>query len=170
MGNNVFTVGGDKVKVGLQLKLRFIWSKNKQRPQGWIILEEYGTAEEARNICRAKKVWGDRNQDEVGISWLRLVHSGTAWRDCIFFIVFQEPLCAECLPTSEEHDLTHQGKKSFAQGKETNMRGPQAFPNFISREESGSDIEAKKIKRPSLLRKHNQQEAPARAYLPAFEG
>ncbi|GKB55508.1 hypothetical protein Tco_0906261, partial [Tanacetum coccineum] len=67
MGNNVYTVG-DRVKLGLQLKLRILWRKNKQRIKA-DHFTRYGSAEEARNHLPQKKVWGDRTEDE----WNKLV-------------------------------------------------------------------------------------------------
>ncbi|GKF50473.1 hypothetical protein Tco_0146940, partial [Tanacetum coccineum] len=46
MGNNVYTVG-DMVKLRLQLKLRILWRKNKQRIKA-DHFTRYGSAEEAK--------------------------------------------------------------------------------------------------------------------------
>ncbi|GJW90430.1 hypothetical protein Tco_0167983 [Tanacetum coccineum] len=61
------------VKLGLQLKLRILWRKNKQRIKA-DHFTRYGSAEEARNHLPPKKVWGDRNEDE----WNNLVD----WWSC----------------------------------------------------------------------------------------
>ncbi|GKF76461.1 hypothetical protein Tco_0225905, partial [Tanacetum coccineum] len=74
-GNNVYTVG-DRVKLGLQLKLRILWHKNKQRIKA-DHFTRYGSAEEARNHLPPNKVWGDRTEDEKS---------------------------SECCQPSEEHD------------------------------------------------------------------
>ncbi|GJU89933.1 RNA-directed DNA polymerase, eukaryota [Tanacetum coccineum] len=67
MGHNVYTVG-DRIKLGLQLKLRILWPKNKQRIKA-DHFTRYGSAEEASNHLPLKKVWGDRTEDE----WNNLV-------------------------------------------------------------------------------------------------
>ncbi|GJZ36614.1 hypothetical protein Tco_0582805 [Tanacetum coccineum] len=61
MCNNV--IRWDRVKLGLQLKLRILWRKNKQRIKA-DHFTRYGSAEEARNHLPPKKVWGDRTEDE----------------------------------------------------------------------------------------------------------
>ncbi|GJU31943.1 uncharacterized protein Tco_1175532 [Tanacetum coccineum] len=76
MGNNVYTVG-DRVKLGLQLKLRILWRKNKQRIKA-DHFTRYGSAEEARNHLLPNKNAANRAKNTI---------------------------------------LTHQGKKSFAQGR-----------------------------------------------------
>ncbi|GJZ63192.1 hypothetical protein Tco_0619613 [Tanacetum coccineum] len=98
MGNNVYTVG-DRVKLGLQLKLRILWRKNKQR-----IKADHFT---------------------------RLVR-----------------------PRSKESSATEE-------------RGPQAFPNVISREELDR-ILRQKDQEAELLRKQTA-EAQQRAYLAALK-
>ncbi|GJU55639.1 uncharacterized protein Tco_1229353 [Tanacetum coccineum] len=104
MGNNVYTVG-DRVKLGLQLKLRILWRKNKQRIKA-DHFTRYGSAEEARNHLPPKKVWGDRTEDE----WNKLVdwwsHPDRVARSL-----------QNAANRAKNMILTHQGKKSFAQGR-----------------------------------------------------
>ncbi|GJT32929.1 acidic leucine-rich nuclear phosphoprotein 32 family member A [Tanacetum coccineum] len=104
MGNNVYTVG-DRVKLGLQLKLRILWRKNKQRIKA-DHFTRYGSAEEARNHLPPKKVWGDRTEDE----WNNLVdwwsHPDRVARSL-----------QNAANRAKNTILTHQGKKSFAQGR-----------------------------------------------------
>ncbi|GJW93320.1 acidic leucine-rich nuclear phosphoprotein 32 family member A [Tanacetum coccineum] len=104
MGNNVYTVG-DRVKLGLQLKLRILWRKNKQRIKA-DHFTRYGSAEEARNHLPPKKVWGDRTEDE----WNKLVdwwsHPDRVARSL-----------QNAANRAKNTILTHQGKKSFAQGR-----------------------------------------------------
>ncbi|GJY49383.1 beta-amylase 2 [Tanacetum coccineum] len=104
MGNNVYTVG-DRVKLGLQLKLRILWRKNKQRIKA-DHFRRYGSAEEARNHLPPKKVWGDRNQDE----WNKLVD----WWSHPERVARSAQNAAN---RAKNTILTHQGKKSFAQGR-----------------------------------------------------
>ncbi|GJS30997.1 hypothetical protein Tco_0491617 [Tanacetum coccineum] len=105
MGNNVYTVG-DRVKLGLQLKLRILWRKNKQRIKA-DHFTRYGSAEEARNHLPPNKVWGDRTEDE----WNNLVdwwsHPDRVARSL-----------QNAANRAKNTILTHQGKKSFAQGRE----------------------------------------------------
>ncbi|GJV53161.1 hypothetical protein Tco_1448902 [Tanacetum coccineum] len=117
MGNNVYTVG-DRVKLGLQLKLRILWRKNKQRIKA-DHFTRYGSAEEARNHLPPKKVWGDRTEDE----WNNLVdwwsHPDRVARSL-----------QNAANRAKNTILTHQGKKSFAQGRNEyksmkgSLRGP----------------------------------------------
>ncbi|GJR72455.1 acidic leucine-rich nuclear phosphoprotein 32 family member A [Tanacetum coccineum] len=104
MGHNVYTVG-DRVKLGLQLKLRILWRKNKQRIKA-DHFTRYGSAEEARNHLPPKKVWGDRTEDE----WNNLVdwwsHPDRVARSL-----------QNAANRAKNTILTHQGKKSFAQGR-----------------------------------------------------
>ncbi|GJX09104.1 acidic leucine-rich nuclear phosphoprotein 32 family member A [Tanacetum coccineum] len=104
MGNNVYTVG-DRVKLGLQLKLRILWRKNKQRIKA-DNFTRYGSAEEARNHLPPKKVWGDKTEDE----WNNLVdwwsHPDRVARSL-----------QNAANRAKNTILTHQGKKSFAQGR-----------------------------------------------------
>ncbi|GJX89939.1 hypothetical protein Tco_0343265, partial [Tanacetum coccineum] len=109
MGNNVYTVG-DRVKLGLQLKLRILWRKNKQRIKA-DHFTRYGSAEEARNHLPPKKVWGDRTEDE----WNNLVdwwsHPDRVARSL-----------QNAANRAKNTILTHQGKKSFAQGRNEYVR------------------------------------------------
>ncbi|GJT32928.1 putative ribonuclease H-like domain-containing protein [Tanacetum coccineum] len=104
MGNNVYTVG-DRVKLGLQLKLRILWRKNKQRIKA-DHFTRYGSVEEARNHLPPNKVWGDRTKDE----WNNLVdwwsHPDRVARSL-----------QNAANRAKNTILTHQGKKSFAQGR-----------------------------------------------------
>ncbi|GJY17338.1 acidic leucine-rich nuclear phosphoprotein 32 family member A [Tanacetum coccineum] len=104
MGNNVYTVG-DRVKLGLQLKLRILWRKNKQRIKA-DHFTRYGSAEEARNHLPPKKVWGDRTEDE----WNNLVD----WWSHLDRVARSLQNAAN---RAKNTILTHQGKKSFAQGR-----------------------------------------------------
>ncbi|GJX62091.1 JmjC domain-containing protein, partial [Tanacetum coccineum] len=104
MGNNVYTVG-DRVKLGLQLKLRILWRKNKQRIKA-DHFTRYGSAEEARNHLPPKKVWGDRLEDE----WNNLVD----WWSHPDWVARSLQNAAN---RAKNTILTHQGKKSFAQGR-----------------------------------------------------
>ncbi|GJR38061.1 Myc-type, basic helix-loop-helix domain-containing protein [Tanacetum coccineum] len=138
MGNNVYTVG-DRVKLGLQLKLRILWRKNKQRIKA-DHFTRYGSAEEARNHLPPKKVWGDRTEDE----WNNLVdwwsHPDRVARSL-----------QNAANRAKNTILTHQGKKSFAQGRNEYLE---------------TDID-KKIKS-RVLRKQTA-EAQQRAYLAALK-
>ncbi|GKB89291.1 hypothetical protein Tco_0961563 [Tanacetum coccineum] len=156
MGNNVYTVG-DRVKLGLQLKLRILWRKNKQRIKVDHFTRYGSAAEEARNHLPPKKVWGDRNQDE----WNNLVdwwsHPDRVARSL-----------QNDANRAKKHEFNHQGKTSFAQGRKIrksrklDMKGMQdqarssgRFQIVISREER-MEIEATKIhKRPSCLKEAN---------------
>ncbi|GKF02028.1 hypothetical protein Tco_0028951, partial [Tanacetum coccineum] len=91
---NVYTVG-ERVRLGLELKLRLLWRKNKNR----IKADHYAkhtSPDEAKNHPPLPKVWGDRTQDD----WNELVDwwSQPDW-------------------VSRSLQNTHQGKKSFAQGR-----------------------------------------------------
>ncbi|GJW63583.1 CACTA transposable element [Tanacetum coccineum] len=67
VGKNVYTVG-ERVRLGLQLKLRLLWRKNKNRikAQQYTI---YDSPEEAKNHLPPSTVWGERTHDE----WNELV-------------------------------------------------------------------------------------------------
>ncbi|GJT79318.1 hypothetical protein Tco_1053660 [Tanacetum coccineum] len=59
---NVYTVG-ERVRLGLELKLRLLWRKNKNR----IKADHYAkhtSPDEAKNHPPPPKVWGDRTQDD----------------------------------------------------------------------------------------------------------
>ncbi|GJX96111.1 Myc-type, basic helix-loop-helix domain-containing protein [Tanacetum coccineum] len=92
-------------KLGLQLKLRILWRKNKQRIKA-DHFTRYGSAEEARNHLPPNKVWGDRTEDE----WNNLVdwwsHPDRVARSL-----------QNAANRAKNTILTHQGKKSFAQGR-----------------------------------------------------
>ncbi|GKC85913.1 hypothetical protein Tco_1141630, partial [Tanacetum coccineum] len=66
----------------------------------------YGSAEEARNHLPPKKVWGDRTEDE----WNKLVH----WWSHPDRVARSLQNAAN---RAKNTILTHQGKKSFGQGR-----------------------------------------------------
>ncbi|GJT63490.1 acidic leucine-rich nuclear phosphoprotein 32 family member A [Tanacetum coccineum] len=101
---NVYTVG-ERVRLGLELKLRLLWRKNKNR----IKADHYAkhtSPDEAKNHPPPPKVWGDRTQDD----WNELVD----WWS-------QPDRVSRSLQNAANRAkntiITHQGKKSFAQGR-----------------------------------------------------
>ncbi|GKD10655.1 acidic leucine-rich nuclear phosphoprotein 32 family member A [Tanacetum coccineum] len=102
--DNVYTVG-ERVRLGLKLKLRLLWSKNNNR----IKADHYAkrtSPNEAKNHPPPPKVWGDRTQDD----WNELVD----WWS-------QPDRVSRSLQNAANRAkntiITHQGKKSFAQGR-----------------------------------------------------
>ncbi|GJU66287.1 acidic leucine-rich nuclear phosphoprotein 32 family member A [Tanacetum coccineum] len=101
---NVYTVG-ERVRLGLELKLRLLWRKNKNR----IKADHYAkhtSPDEAKNHPPPPKVWGERTQDD----WNELVD----WWS-------QPDRVSRSLQNAANRAkntiITHQGKKSFAQGR-----------------------------------------------------
>ncbi|GJY62765.1 acidic leucine-rich nuclear phosphoprotein 32 family member A [Tanacetum coccineum] len=104
VGKNVYTVG-ERVRLGLQLKLRLLWRKNKNRikAQHYTI---YDSPEEAKNHLPPSTVWGERTHDE----WNELVE----W----FSHPNQVSRSMKNAANRAKNTIpTHQGKKSFAQGR-----------------------------------------------------
>ncbi|GJZ20604.1 acidic leucine-rich nuclear phosphoprotein 32 family member A [Tanacetum coccineum] len=104
VGKNVYTVG-ERVRLGLQLKLRLLWRKNKNRikAQHYTI---YDSPEEAKNHLSPSTVWGERTHDE----WNELVD----W----FSHPNQVSRSMKNAANRAKNTIpTHQGKKSFAQGR-----------------------------------------------------
>ncbi|GJX65979.1 acidic leucine-rich nuclear phosphoprotein 32 family member A [Tanacetum coccineum] len=104
VGSNVYTVG-ERVRLGLELKLRLLWRKNKNR----IKVDHYtkhDSPDEAKNHLPPPRVLGDRTQDE----WNELVdwwsHPNRVSRSL-----------QNAANRAKNTILTHQGKKSFAQGR-----------------------------------------------------
>ncbi|GJW76355.1 hypothetical protein Tco_0138037 [Tanacetum coccineum] len=102
--SNVYTVG-ERVRLGLDLKLRLLWRKNKNR----IKADHYAkhdSPEEAKNHPPPPRVWGDRTQD----NWNELVdwwsHPDRVSRSL-----------QNAANRAKNTIITHQGKKSFAQGR-----------------------------------------------------
>ncbi|GJU12105.1 hypothetical protein Tco_1134501, partial [Tanacetum coccineum] len=67
VGSNVYTVG-ERVRLGLELKLRLLWRKNKNRIKA-DHYTKHDSPDEAKNHPPPPRVWGDRTQDE----WNELV-------------------------------------------------------------------------------------------------
>ncbi|GJS38962.1 Myc-type, basic helix-loop-helix domain-containing protein [Tanacetum coccineum] len=67
IGSNVYTVG-EMVRLGLELKLRLLWRKNKNRIKA-DHYTKHDSPDEAKNHPPPPRVWGDRTQDE----WNELV-------------------------------------------------------------------------------------------------
>ncbi|GJZ68556.1 acidic leucine-rich nuclear phosphoprotein 32 family member A [Tanacetum coccineum] len=104
VGKNVYTVG-ERVRLGLQLKLRLLWRKNKNRikAQQYTI---YDSPDEAKNHLPPSTVWGERTHDE----WNELVD----W----FSHPNQVSRSMKNAANRAKNTIpTHQGKKSFAQGR-----------------------------------------------------
>ncbi|GKA74499.1 Myc-type, basic helix-loop-helix domain-containing protein [Tanacetum coccineum] len=104
VGRNVYTVG-ERVRLGLELKLRLLWRKNKNR----IKADHYAkhtSPDEAKNHPPPPKVWGERTQDD----WNELVD----WWS-------QPDQVSRSLQNAANRAkntiIAHQGKKSFAQGR-----------------------------------------------------
>ncbi|GKB53876.1 acidic leucine-rich nuclear phosphoprotein 32 family member A [Tanacetum coccineum] len=159
MGNNVYTVG-DRVKLGLQLKLRILWRKNKQRIKA-DHFTRYGSAEEARNHLPPKKVWGDRTEDE----WNNLVdwwsHPDRVARSL-----------QNAANRAKNTILTHQGKKSFAQGRNEYVR---SRPTSRTRPDQVSWLKSFRYQPPEQSEKGRKlpvlSQLPRRAAVPqAFPG
>ncbi|GJS28884.1 hypothetical protein Tco_0489504 [Tanacetum coccineum] len=101
---NVYTVG-ERVRLGLELKLRLLWRKNKNR----IKADHYAkhtSPDEAKNHPSPPRVWGDRTEDD----WNQLVD----W--------WSQPdrvsrSLQNAVNRAKNTIITHQGKKSFAQGR-----------------------------------------------------
>ncbi|GJR61834.1 hypothetical protein Tco_1503996 [Tanacetum coccineum] len=205
MGNNVYTVG-DRVKLGLQLKLRILWRKNKQRIKA-DHFTRYGSAEEARNHLPPKKVWGDRTEDEWNklVDWNEYkVQKGhyedliETWRKThsrpetgefkteknqnryldmksmqdqvragVIPYKTDQDILDEVVPSTNRQNMSGKGRKLPGGGSTSRRRGPQAFPNVISREELDR-ILRQKDQEAELLRKQTA-EAQQRAYLAALK-
>ncbi|GJR04007.1 hypothetical protein Tco_0526991 [Tanacetum coccineum] len=101
---NVYTVG-ERVRLGLELKLRLLWRKNKNR----IKADHYAkhtSPDEVKNHPPPPRVWGDRTEDD----WNQLVD----W--------WSQPdqvsrSLQNAVNRAKNTIITHQGKKSFAQGR-----------------------------------------------------
>ncbi|GJW91867.1 hypothetical protein Tco_0169420 [Tanacetum coccineum] len=209
MGNNVYTVG-DRVKLGLQLKLRILWRKNKQRIKA-DHFTRYGSAEEARNHLPPKKVWGDRTEDEWNnlVDWWShpdrvarslqnaanrakntiLTHQGKnhsrkagtniksrkldmkSMQDQVRAGVIpyktDQDILDEVVPSTNRQNMSGKGRKLPGGGSTSRRRGPQAFPDVISREEMDR-ILRQRDQEAELLRKQTA-EAQQRAYLAALK-
>ncbi|GJW23288.1 acidic leucine-rich nuclear phosphoprotein 32 family member A [Tanacetum coccineum] len=104
IGSNVYTVG-ERVRLGLELKLRLLWRKNKNRIKA-DHYTKHDSPDEAKNHPPPPRVWGDRTQDE----WNELVdwwsHPNRVSRSL-----------QNAANRAKNTILTHQGKKSFAQGR-----------------------------------------------------
>ncbi|GJU39786.1 acidic leucine-rich nuclear phosphoprotein 32 family member A [Tanacetum coccineum] len=104
VGSNVYTVG-ERVRLGLELKLRLLWRKNKNRIKA-DHYTKHDSPDEAKNHPPPPRVWGDRTQDE----WNELVdwwsHPNRVSRSL-----------QNAANRAKNTILTHQGKKSFAQGR-----------------------------------------------------
>ncbi|GJW43916.1 hypothetical protein Tco_0072715 [Tanacetum coccineum] len=101
---NVYTVG-ERVRLGLKLKLRLLWRKNKNMNKA-DHYAKHTSPDEAKNHPPPPKVWGKRTQDD----WNELVD----WWP-------QPDRVSRCLQNAANRAkntiITHQGKKSFAQGR-----------------------------------------------------
>ncbi|GKA81915.1 acidic leucine-rich nuclear phosphoprotein 32 family member A [Tanacetum coccineum] len=104
VGKNVYTVG-ERVRLGLQLKLRLLWRKNKNRIKArhYTI---YDSPEEAKNHLPPSTVWGERTHDE----WNELVDWFSHPNQVSRSVKNAANRAKNTIPT-------HQGKKSFAQGR-----------------------------------------------------
>ncbi|GJV44464.1 ATP-dependent DNA helicase PIF1-like protein [Tanacetum coccineum] len=145
VGKNVYTVG-ERVRLGLQLKLRLLWRKNKNRikAQHYTIYDspERQKSSARRRLCpRSMKNAANRAKNTIP---------------------------------------THQGKKSFAQGRNEyfekmaslrdliqTWRANQAFADVMTREQM-TQILRQKEQENELLRKQ-AEEAQQRAYLAALK-
>ncbi|GJX49882.1 hypothetical protein Tco_0276727 [Tanacetum coccineum] len=127
----------------------------------------YGSAEEARNHLPPNKVWGDRTEDE----WNNLVHwfsNPNGWRKSPEghfegLIVTWRKDALEAgewgfktkKPRYEEH--ARSGEEVTGGWLSTSREARfLRISDAISREEAGSDIEAKRFKRLELLRKQSR--------------
>ncbi|GJS12094.1 hypothetical protein Tco_0368890 [Tanacetum coccineum] len=106
VGKNVYTVG-ERVRLGLQLKLRLLWRKNKNRikAQQYTI---YDSPDEAKNHLPPSTVWGERTHDE----WNELVD----WFSHPIISV-EEAGRIMLLTARRTRYQPIKGKKSFAQGR-----------------------------------------------------
>ncbi|GJV63733.1 hypothetical protein Tco_1474561 [Tanacetum coccineum] len=62
VGSNVYTVG-ERVRLGLELKLRLLWRKNKNRIKAGHYTK-HDSPDETKNYPPPPRVWGDKTQDE----------------------------------------------------------------------------------------------------------
>ncbi|GJZ59346.1 gag-pol polyprotein [Tanacetum coccineum] len=104
VGSNVYTVG-ERVRLGLELKLRLLWRKNKNRIKA-DHYTKHDSPDEAKNHPPPPRVWGDRTQDE----WNELV-------DCWSHPNRVSRSLQNAANRAKNTILTNQGKKSFAQGR-----------------------------------------------------
>ncbi|GKA75520.1 hypothetical protein Tco_0781898, partial [Tanacetum coccineum] len=118
---NVYTVG-ERVRLGLELKLRLLWRKNKNRIKAHHYAN-HTSPDEAKNHPPPPKVWGERTQDD----WNELV-------DCRPHPV-QDRSRNIVVPSTNRQNMSGKGRKLPGGGLTSRKRGPQAFPNVISREE-----------------------------------
>ncbi|GKF38268.1 hypothetical protein Tco_0118329, partial [Tanacetum coccineum] len=168
---NVYTVG-ERVRLGLELKLRLLWRKNKNRMKA-DHYAKHTSPDEAKNHPPSPKVWGERTQDD----WNELVD----WWS-------QPDRVSRSLQNAANRAknmiITHQGKKSFAQGgNEYNMSGMgrklpgggstsrrranRAFGDVITRDQITQMFRQQEQEK-ELPRKQ-AEEAQARAYLAALK-
>ncbi|GJV82294.1 hypothetical protein Tco_1522192 [Tanacetum coccineum] len=104
VGSNVYTVG-ERVRLGLELKLRLLWRKNKNRIKA-DHYTKHDSPDEAKNHPPSPRVWGDITQDERNELFDWLSHPNRVSRSL-----------QNAANRAKNTILTHQGKKSFAQGR-----------------------------------------------------
>ncbi|GJR52532.1 acidic leucine-rich nuclear phosphoprotein 32 family member A [Tanacetum coccineum] len=104
VGDNVYTVG-DRVKLGLELKLRVLWRKAKNRIKA-NHFTRYPSAEVAKNHLPPPSVWEGRTQEE--------------WNELVDWFSHPDQVARSAVNAANRAKNTiptHQGKKSFAQGR-----------------------------------------------------
>ncbi|GJU00741.1 acidic leucine-rich nuclear phosphoprotein 32 family member A [Tanacetum coccineum] len=158
--SNVYTVG-ERVRLGLELKLRLLWRKNKNRIKA-DHYTKHDSPDEAKNHPPPPRVWGDRTQDE----WNELVdwwsHPNRVSRSL-----------QNAANRAKNTILTHQGKKSFAQGRNEYKVEKGHYEDLIETWRKGhsskktGEFKTKQNKQRYLDMKAMKQaeEAQARAYL-----
>ncbi|GJY34770.1 uncharacterized protein Tco_0419239 [Tanacetum coccineum] len=120
VGKNVYTVG-ERGRLGRNLNWRLLWRKNKNRikAQQYTI---YDSPDEAKNHLPPSTVWGERTHDE----WNELVD----W----FSHPNQVSRSMKNAANRAKNTIpTHQGKKSFAQGRNEYSRKASRGPHLTWR-------------------------------------
>ena len=109
VGDNVYTVG-DRVKLGLELKLRVLWRKAKNMIKAKHFTR-HPSAEVAKNHLPPPSVWEGRTQEE--------------WNELVDWFSHPDQVARSAVNAANRAKNTiptNQGKKSFAQGRNEYVR------------------------------------------------
>ncbi|GKA24867.1 hypothetical protein Tco_0710900 [Tanacetum coccineum] len=151
VGKNVYTVG-ERVRLGLQLKLRLLWRKNKNRikAQQYTI---YDSPEEAKNHLPPSTLKMKVMQDQI--------------RAGVIPYKTDQEILDEVVQSDNRQNMSGMGKKLPGGGSTSRRRANQAFTDVMTREQMNLILRQKEQEN-ELLRKQ-AEEAQQRAYLAALK-
>ncbi|GJU43063.1 hypothetical protein Tco_1200329 [Tanacetum coccineum] len=182
VGSNIYMVR-ERVRLGLELKLRLIWRKNKNRIKA-DHYTKHDSPYEAKNHPPPPRVWGDRTQDEwneksrKGITRTSLRHGGRGTQldmkampdrikaGLISFKTDQEIL-DEVVPSDNRQNMSGMGRKLPGDGSTSRRRTHRAYRDVMNRDQM-TQILRQQEQEKELYRKQ-AEEAQQRAYLASLK-